>query len=165
MNDESASENADDSQKQASVTTRAYASYQRLSNGDQAQIRRGSAGAEALWRILYDIDEMDGRADLWRALLVALAHAERHDPCVSFGKALAKARFSKARFVRLMEADQDTLKTALRRCARYLNSKDQAANWNHARQLLFYTGDHAEDVRLRIARDYYRQRRHMEENA
>lgn len=147
-----------------SITTRAYQSYQRLSNGDQAALRRGSPGAEAFWRVLYDIGEMDGRADLWRALLVAIAHAGRHDPSVPFGKALAEARWSKARFVRLMEADQETLKLSLRRCAQYLNSKDQAANWNHARQLLFYTGEHAEDIRLRISRAYYRQRREIEES-
>jgi len=165
MSDESTSSNAGDDTAGGSITTRAYRSFQRLSSGDQAQLRRGSAGAEAFWRILYDIGEMDGRADLWRALLVAIAHAERHDPGVPFGKALAEARWSKARFVRLMEADQDALKTALRRCAQYLNSKNQAANWNHARKLLFYTGEYAEDIRLQISRDYYRERRKMEEGS
>lgn len=142
-----------------SLTTKAYNVLQRLPRGEQASLRRGSHGSAALWRIMHDIGEINGDAELWRSFLVALVHSEGHDPQTSFGKALAKAGWSEVRLVRLLEADCDTLKVMLRRCAQYLKSKRQAANWNHARQLLFYDRngeDYAEDIRLRISRDYYR---------
>jgi CRISPR system Cascade subunit CasB len=56
-----------------------------------------------------------------------------------------------------MEADADTLPDLLRRVAQYLASKQQAANWDDVRRLLFYqSGETAEDIRLDIARPYYR---------
>jgi CRISPR system Cascade subunit CasB len=147
----------------ASITTRINKAYQNLSRGDQAELRRGTPGAAPFWRVLHqagiDLDTLVPRqAERWRVLLTALAHARRYDPNVPLGRALAEAGWSEVRFVRLMEAEPDTLGVLLRRCAQYLNNKQQAANWNDARKLLFYAGEDAERERLRIARDYYRAR-------
>ena len=80
-------------------------------------------------------------------------------------RALAETGWSETRFVRLMEADEDTLPVLIRRMAQYLASKQQAANWDDVRQLLFVQfGDAAEDVRLRIARPYYRTLHALEQD-
>jgi CRISPR system Cascade subunit CasB len=80
-----------------------------------------------------------------------------HDYDTPLGEALAMAGWSEVRFVRLMEADAETLPVLLRRMAQYLASKEQRANWDDVRRLLFTTDpDRADDVRLNIARTYYR---------
>lgn len=142
---------------------------QGLSNADQAALRRidlDTPVTPTLWKVLFDLgqDEApDGFAQTtweqrWATLLMCMAHcAGLHDYDVPFGQALAEAGWSETRFVRLVEAGEDTLPVLLRRMAQYLASKQQPANWEQARQLLFVqSGDAAEDVRLRVARLYYR---------
>ena len=56
-----------------------------------------------------------------------------------------------------LESDGESLPVLLRRMAQYLANKQQPANWDDVRALLFYqSGDTGEDVRLQIARPYYR---------
>jgi CRISPR-associated protein, Cse2 family len=140
----------------------------RLPNGDCAALRRidpDTPVTPTLWKVLFDLeqDESKGMSQTqweqhWATLLMGMAHcAGLHDYDVPLGQALAEASWSETRFVRLMEADEDALPVLIRRMAQYLASKQQAANWDDVRALLFYqSGDTAEDVRLRIARPYYR---------
>ena len=142
---------------------------QGLSNADQAALRRidpDTPVTPTLWKILFDLDQ-DGSPkgvpqttweQRWATLLMGMAHcAGLHDYDVPLGRALAEAGWSETRFVRLMEADEDTLPVLIRRMAQYLASKQQAADWDDVRQLLFVqSGNKAEGVRLRIARPYYR---------
>jgi len=140
-----------------------------LPRGEQAALRRVSPDAPvtpALWKVLMTLDQheapdgiSEGRWERrWGALLMSLAHAPGlHDYATPLGEALATAGWSETRFVRLMEADADTLPDLIRRVAQYLASKQQAANWDDVRRLLFYpSGETAEDIRLDIARTYYR---------
>jgi CRISPR system Cascade subunit CasB len=139
-----------------------------LSNGDRAALRRidlDTPVTPTLWKVLFDLgqDEPRGMSETkweqrWATLLMGMAHcAGLHDYDVPLGQALAEAGWAETRFVRLMEADDETLPVLLRRMAQYLASKQQPANWDDVRKLLFYqSGDTAEDIRLSIARPYYR---------
>lgn len=128
--------------------------YQGLSNGDQAELRRGRL-SEPFWRALDHIGKADAppdRVQKWKVLfqLVALGGFSETD----FGKALYQADYSEARLNRLLEAEEQ-LPDLLRRTARQLASADQPPNWDAARKLLFYEGEYAEKIRIRIAQDYY----------
>lgn len=143
-----------------------------LSNGDRAALRRINTDAPvtpALWKVLHHLgipepDPQYGTSDAavaryerrWGLLLMGMAHcAGLHDYEVPLGKALALAGWSELRFTRLMEADDETLPTLVRRMAQYLASNDQRANWADVAYLLFSRGDGGHKVRLRIARAYY----------
>lgn len=129
--------------------------YEGLGTGSQAELRRG-VPSEPFWRMLDYIGKDDARPDdlkRWRVLVqcVAIAGYSR----TPFGVALKEADYSEARLKRLLEADEEQLPTLLRRTAKQLKSADQSANWNAARKLLFYQGEHAENARLKIAQQYY----------
>jgi len=139
-----------------------------LPNGDRAALRRidpDTPVTPTLWKVLFDLkqDESKGMPQTkweqrWATLLMGMAHcAGLHDYDVPLGRALAEAGWAETRFVRLMEADDETLPVLLRRMAQYLASKQQPANWDDVRKLLFYqSGETAEGIRLSIARPYYR---------
>ena len=140
-----------------------------LPNGDRAALRRidpDTPVTPTLWKVLFELDQGDSPDWIgqttwekrWATLLMGMAHcAGLHDYNVPLGQALAKAGWAETRFVRLLEAGDETLPILLRRMAQYLASKQQPANWDDARRLLFYqSGDTAEDIRLSIARPYYR---------
>jgi CRISPR system Cascade subunit CasB len=139
-----------------------------LPNGDRAALRRidlDTPVTPTLWKVLFDLkqDESKGMPQTkweqrWATLLMGMAHcAGLHDYDVPLGQALAEAGWAETRFVRLMEADDETLPVLLRRMAQYLASKQQPANWDDVRKLLFYqSGETAEGIRLSIARPYYR---------
>lgn len=147
-----------------------------LSNGDRAALRRidlDQPVTPTLWKVLFDLkqDESKGMPQTkweqrWATLLMGMAHcAGLHDYDVPLGQALAEAGWAETRFVRLLEADDETLPVLLRRMSQYLASKQQPANWDDVRRLLFYqSGDTAEDIRLSIARPYYRTLHAKEEN-
>jgi CRISPR system Cascade subunit CasB len=139
-----------------------------LPNGDRAALRRidlDTPVTPTLWKVLFDLEQNESRGmtqtrweQRWATLLMGMAHcAGLHDYGVPLGEALAKAGWAETRFVRLLEADGETLMVLLRRMAQYLASKQQPANWDDVRRLLFYqSGDTAEDIRLNVARPYYR---------
>lgn len=140
-----------------------------LGNGDRAALRRidpDTPVTPTLWKVLFDLDQAEAPDGVdqttweqrWATLLMGMAHcAGLHDYDVPLGQALAEAGWAETRFVRLLEADDETLPVLLRRMAQYLASKQQPANWDDVRRLLFYqSGETAEDIRLRIARPYYR---------
>ena len=139
-----------------------------LPNGDRAALRRidlDTPVTPTLWKVLFDLKQDESRGmsqtkweQRWATLLMGMAHcAGLHDYDVPLGRALAEAGWAETRFVRLMEADDETLPVLLRRMAQYLASKQQPANWDDVRKLLFYqSGETAEGIRLSIARPYYR---------
>ena len=139
-----------------------------LPNGDRAALRRidlDTPVTPTLWKVLFDLKQDESRGmsqtkweQRWATLLMGMAHcAGLHDYDVPLGQALAEAGWAETRFVRLMEADDETLPVLLRRMAQYLASKQQPANWDDVRKLLFYqSGETAEGIRLSIARPYYR---------
>lgn len=149
----------------------------RLSTGDRAALRRinpDTPVTPTLWKVLLDLGLGEAPGWIgqtkwerrWATLLMGMAHCEGlHDYDVPLGQALAETGWSEMRFVRLMEADEETLPVLVRRMAEYLASKQQPANWEDVRRLLFYqSGETAEDVRLSIARSYYRTRHALEQD-
>lgn len=139
--------------------------YERLGNGEQAELRRGLP-SEPFWRLLGHIGKEDAHEDdlpKWRTLVqcIAIAGYENTPFGVALwrmgasGKRPEQPGYSKQRLKRLLEADDDQLPTLLRRTAKQLASADQKANWNAVRKLLFYDSDHAERIRLKIAQQYY----------
>lgn len=129
--------------------------YERLGNGEQAELRRGLP-SEPFWRMLGHIGRDDphkGDLPKWRVLIQCVAIAGYSS--TPFGVALKEAGYSKARLKRLLEADDDQLPTLLRRTAKQLRSADQKANWNTIRRLLFDYEGEAEEMRLQIAQEYY----------
>jgi CRISPR system Cascade subunit CasB len=140
-----------------------------LPTGEQATIRRVSPDAPvtpALWKVLTHLGQHEAPDWIsparwerrWGTLLMGMAHCPGlHDYDTPLGEALATAGWSETRFVRLMEAGEETLPDLIRRMAQYLASKQQHANWDDVRRLLFYqSGETAEEIRLSIARSYYR---------
>jgi CRISPR system Cascade subunit CasB len=130
--------------------------YEKLGNGEQAELRRGLP-SEPFWRMLAYIGKEDAHPnDLWkwRVLIQCIAISGYSD--TPFGIALQKADYSEARLKRLLEADDDLLPGILRRTAKQLKSADETGNWNAIRRLLFdYDGKDAERVRLQIAQQFY----------
>lgn len=148
------------------------ASDKSLSNGDRAELRRIAPEAPftpALWKVLYRLRDEGAAVAIgnewqertWATLLMGMAFCispslNLHDYDTPLGQALAEAGWSETRFVRLMEADPDTLPVLVRRMAQYLASKQQPANWADVAWLLFTrSSERSEDTRLRIARSYY----------
>jgi len=140
-----------------------------LSRGESAELRRISPGkpfTPTLWRILYELDRADAPGWInqaewerrWATLLMCMAYCPGlHDYHVPLGSGLAKAGWSELRFARLLRAEREGLEIGLRRMAQYLSSKTQPVDWTDVARLLFYQkGDTGEDIRLSIARTYYR---------
>lgn len=93
----------------------------------------------------------------WAVLLKGMAIcAGLHDASVSIGEALACAEWPDDRFTRMMEAGPDEVVTYVEWTARHLAKADQPANWNDMRRLIFKSGEHARQFRLRVANDYFR---------
>lgn len=98
--------------------------------------------------------EMETR---WAAIIVGLAHlGDLHRPQQRLGRALVEAGYSDLRFSRLLRADADRLVDELPMLARFLAAKGVAADWVQAALLVLSAGRRdEEDVRRRLARDYY----------
>lgn len=129
--------------------------YEKLGNGEQAELRRGLP-SEPFWRMLAYIGKEDAHsADLWKWRVLIQCVAIAGYESTPFGVALQNADYSKARLKRLLEADDDLLPGILRRTAKQLNSAGHTGNWDTIRKLLFFTGDGAESIRLQLAQEYY----------
>jgi len=140
------------------------------SNGELADLRRAGTDAPyspALWKLLALVIEPAGilstgpRRDederRWSTILNALAltkglHSHEH----TLGAALASAGFSELRFVRLLEARDETLNDHLRLAAQFLASKGVSADWSDGASLVLYQDPpNDEKARRGLARAYY----------
>jgi CRISPR system Cascade subunit CasB len=93
----------------------------------------------------------------WAVLLKGMAIcAGLHDASVSIGEALARAKWPDDRFTKMMEAGPDEIVTYVEWAARHLAESEQPANWNDVRRLIFKSGEHARQFRLRVANDFFR---------
>lgn len=139
-----------------------------LTSGDIAALRRMDPriAAAAFFKIegLVLNDHLPGEPNArsametrWAAIIVGLAHlGGLHRSQQRLGRALVEAGFSELRFSRLLRADADRLIDELPMLARFLAAKGVAADWVQA-ALLVLSADRRdeEDVRRRLARDYY----------
>lgn len=145
---------------------KALSARDRVSSGDLAELRRldpeRPPGA-AFWKLalsyrLVDLDQpLDDHERRLTIVLRAMATlAGFHDPTVPLGAALAGAGFSELRFNRLLRADAARLPSAVRRMADFLASKGARADHRQIAWLvLTQDADRAEQLRRRVARDYY----------
>jgi CRISPR system Cascade subunit CasB len=144
-----------------------------IPNGERAALKRMALDGPAplaLHRLLLrHIDETwqseTWLAD-WRALICALALQRDggFDPRLPFGQALAEARFAESRLERLLVAGDDTLRALALRAARQVAAKGIACDWRQFAELLFSRLPEArERINTRIARDFYRHLKTMEE--
>jgi CRISPR type I-E-associated protein CasB/Cse2 len=93
----------------------------------------------------------------WAALLKGMALCPGlHDPTISLGEALARADWPEDRFTRMMEAPPTQTLTHVEWAARHFARANQKVNWDDVRRLLFKSGEHAKQLRLRVANDYFR---------
>lgn len=144
----------------------------KLSPGDVAALRRlerGAAPPRAFWRIVVAHLEparllVDGAGPLrddperrWAVILGGMAHcAGLHQPGESLGRGLARAKLAEVRFARLLRAGGDALAPELRAVSHQLASSATHVDWAELADLVLSDGrPWAEEVRRRIARDYY----------
>jgi CRISPR type I-E-associated protein CasB/Cse2 len=132
--------------------------------GDRAELRRGwnDPFRPAFWRVAVRVLEPAGllgdpkRERHWAAVLAGLAEsADLHRPRHPFGRAMKEAGVSEARLLRLLRADGESLRDALRGVVHQLRAAGQRFDWAEPALLLLHP-DKKDAVRKRIAMGYYR---------
>ena len=105
-------------------------------------------------------------AQEWKVLLsiMAMMAPRIHTKDTPFGTALSMVGFKPTYFERLLSASGDTRLQLLYKAGRWLAGNAQPCNWYDILSLVFTRDGHKlEDIKLRIAREYYRHRE-KEEN-
>jgi len=134
-----------------------------ISAGDSAELRRGwdQPRGAAFWRIAVRVLERhdllrDVESEIeWTAILAGLAEtASLHAPSQRFGRALAAAGVTEARLLRLLRAEDETLRKTLRAVVRQLASAGQRFDWGEPARLLLVRDK--DPIRSQIAKSYYR---------
>ncbi|PEN13410.1 hypothetical protein CRI94_08785 [Longibacter salinarum] len=93
----------------------------------------------------------------WAVLLKGMALcAGMHNPTISLGEALAMVGWAEDRFTLMMEANDEAILTFVEWASSDFADAEQVVNWDDVRRLLFKSGGHARQIRLRIANDYFR---------
>lgn len=131
--------------------------------GERARLKRwspGTAPSLAFYRFAFRClpEGWERRSEAWMTLTtsIALMCPDPHRPDVPLGRALADIGYAEARLERLLAAEDGTLPTLLLRAARFLRAKNAGCNCTDFAYLLGLGGN-PQRVRLRIARDYYRE--------
>jgi CRISPR system Cascade subunit CasB len=91
-----------------------------------------------------------------------------HDPSKRAGSAIAEAGLSEQRFTRLLCASGPAFREQIPRLARFLAAKGQRLNWEPIARLVLCEGrdeQAAEEIRLRLAAQYYAARAKSERDA
>jgi len=141
-----------------------------LSSGDVAELRRArpdSVPGPAFWRIVAThaiTTESEGSARLeaerrWTAIVSGMAKMKGlHRPAARLGRALAQGGLTEPRVLRLLRAHDEALADVVRTTAHQLASTATPVDWTDLARLVLSDGRSDEDeVRRRIARDYYSQ--------
>lgn len=130
--------------------------------GERARLKRWSPGSPpslAFYRFAFQHlpDQWEHQPETWLTLVTGLALMcpSPHRRDLSVGRALAETGYAEARLERLLAAHGNALPTLILRAARFLRAKNASCNWTDFAYLLDLAGS-PEEVRLRIARDYYR---------
>lgn len=143
-----------------------------VSAGDRAALRRGPTAPRfwpAFWRIAMRHLEPGGllpdpaapwrevEENRWALILRGMATTSGlHRPGRRLGAALAEARVSEPRVLRLLRASDEAFDTALRATLHQLTSSGTPFDWRQAAQLVLSRGAAGERSRREVARDYYR---------
>ena len=88
-----------------------------------------------------------------------------HDPRTPLGRALHQSGYRPIRLKKLLNSDGPTLTALVEHMCRRLSQDRQKFNWRDLVQLLREREHHRDtahdDIRIRVARDYYRAERHI----
>jgi CRISPR type I-E-associated protein CasB/Cse2 len=139
-----------------------------LPTGELAALRRLTAddfGCAPFWMLIGDHDLIgagparDDQEQRWAVILSAMAQlGGLHSRAISLGRALAEAKLSELRFLRLLRAHGATLHDTLQQCVHLLRSRQQLCDQADLAKLVLSDGRSDEDsVRRAIARGYYRR--------
>lgn len=139
-------------------------------NGDRAALRRMVPGhpPPTVFYGFADRHLSEGwerRLDDWLALVsgIAIMVPASHAPGEPLGRALAAENYSQLRLERLLSSHGATARTLLLRAARMLAARQHPFDWAQAAALLLTRDpDRRENIRMRIALDYHRERRKNE---
>lgn len=148
-----------------------YSIDQVLPAGDVAELRRlrpDDPSSPAFWRLcaahldmhLPSGEAVRGEAERrWAVILQALAELRGlHAPRAHFGRALVDADLAEGRLLRLLRARDDALADAVRVTSHHLAATATSVDCTELAHLVLSDGrTDAEEVRRRIARDYYAQ--------
>jgi CRISPR system Cascade subunit CasB len=147
-----------------------------FSTGERAALRRlnpndpgGHIGA--VCRLLISAGFAVERASLdqlkrWAVVLHGMAlmsgpDLDPHNPSIRVGDGLVNAGLSEQRFTRLLSARGPAFREQVPRLARFLAARHQSLDWLPLARLILYeelNREAAEDIRLRIASQYYSAR-------
>jgi CRISPR system Cascade subunit CasB len=133
--------------------------------GDRAALKRMAPDQPpplAFYRLAFrELPEgWEYRRSAWQTLVAGMAlrsgRDNPHNQKRPLGQTLAQLSYSEARLERLLAAEGDTLHTLLLRAARFLAAKNESVDWTDCARLLLTADDRHEQIRRKIAADYYR---------
>lgn len=143
-----------------------------VARGDVSALRRarpGDLGGPAVWKLAVRFLEPDGLLHeegphrdamerRWTALLAGMASAKSSGKGRQLGSALADAKVSEARVLRLLRARGVALLRVVRTVVHQLDSSGTTIDWGELAELVLSEGkpEWQEAVRRRVARAYYR---------
>lgn len=148
-------------------TLAAFIASDALGTGGKASLRRGVpatvVGQPAFHQAIHIasivVNELD--AEVWGAIVQAIALTAGNDFTIPAGRAMAAAGLSEARFSKLMAARGDTLRDQIGLIARYLAAKQTPIDWTDLGNLLLADCHGDEEtvakLRFRLAQGYYRE--------
>jgi CRISPR system Cascade subunit CasB len=149
----------------------AVISSENFPTGDRAALKRLTPGKSPpltayRFAFRYLPDGWEKQESTWMSIVAGLALMcpTPHRKDRPAGRALAEAGYSEARFERLLAAEGEVLQTLTLRAARFLAAKGESTNWVDLAELLLGKrgGEAGENLRLRLARDYYYNLREKE---
>jgi CRISPR system Cascade subunit CasB len=150
--------------------------------GERAALRRlspedPSSGIGAVCRLLHMAGFDGGQASpehlkRWALVLHGMAlmsgpGTNPHNPSKRPGGAFADAKLSDQRFTRLLNARGPAFRDLIPRLARFVAGQGQSFDWEPLARLILYEGRNeqvAEDIRLRIAAQFYAARAKAEDS-
>lgn len=160
------SEHVDEVEKPAvaeddSTAGKVRAEIARMSNGEQAQLRRDPGTSLAFYKLraaFFSKVSNPETEDRWIAFVQCAAlTSELYEPKVSFGTALGRAGLSELRLTRLLRAKGERLHYQAVASARFLRAKGVHQNCRELSALLLARDHQAERTRRRIAGDFFKE--------
>lgn len=139
-----------------------------LGTGTLASLRRGDPSMvlrqAAFYRMASSLDDSELRGEnglRWATVVHCIAVGPKTNPPVTrgMGDALADAGYSESRFARLLSANGEAFRDQAILVARFLRAHDKPCSWLDLSELVLVESrseKRAEQLRLNLARDYYR---------
>lgn len=140
----------------------------RLGPGDLAQLKRldvSRPDQPAFWKLEAELISPDAPLSLdaesrWAVVLKNMARMApfHHRPRRPLGTTLAEAGFAEGRMNRLLREKGDGLWDAFRRACAFLAARAEPVDWVETATFILTTdAEKAENIRRKIARDYFQR--------